>query len=69
MQKFLYLLLGLILTSSLYAKTSTIAYNVSDITGTIANIQVAAVAVIGAFITYGLTVMFYRKIRMLASRG
>ena len=44
-------------------------YDAADITGTITNIQTTAVAVMGAFITLGLTVMFYRKIRGLASRG
>ena len=47
----------------------TVAYNAGDITGTIANIQNTAIAVMGAFITLGLTMMFYRKIRGLASRG
>ena len=46
-----------------------VGYNADDITGTIANIQNTAIAVMGAFITLGLTVMFYRKIRGLASRG
>ena len=47
----------------------SVAYNADDITGTIQNIQNTAIAVMGAFITLGLTVMFYRKIRGLASRG
>jgi len=46
-----------------------VSYNADDITGTIQNIQNTAIAVMGAFITLGLTVMFYRKIRGLASRG
>ena len=49
--------------------TGSVAYNADDITGTIQNIQNTAIAVMGAFITLGLTVMFYRKIRGLASRG
>ena len=48
---------------------ATVTYDAADITGTITNIQTTAVAVMGAFITLGLTVMFYRKIRGLASRG
>ena len=48
---------------------NAVEYDAVDITGTIANIQTTAVAVMGAFITLGLTVMFYRKIRGLASRG
>lgn len=51
------------------AFAATVAYDAADITGTITNIQTTAVAVMGAFITLGLTVMFYRKIRGLASRG
>ena len=47
----------------------SVGYNADDITGTIENIQNTAIAVMGAFITLGLTVMFYRKIRGLASRG
>ena len=46
-----------------------VSYNADDIAGTILNIQNTAIAVMGAFITLGLTVMFYRKIRGLASRG
>lgn len=48
---------------------AVVDYDSADITGTISNIQATAVAVMGAFITLGLTVMFYRKIRGLASRG
>ena len=48
---------------------AAVDYDAADITGTISNIQTTAVAVMGAFITLGLTVMFYRKIRGLASRG
>jgi NADH:ubiquinone oxidoreductase subunit K len=51
------------------AYAATVTYDAADITGTITNIQTTAVAVMGAFITLGLTVMFYRKIRGLASRG
>ena len=51
------------------ANSAFVNYYAADITGTIANIQTTAVAVMGAFITLGLTVMFYRKIRGLASRG
>ena len=51
------------------ASAGSVAYNADDITGTIQNIQNTAIAVMGAFITLGLTVMFYRKIRGLASRG
>ncbi len=51
------------------ATTGAVGYNADDITGTIQNIQNTAIAVMGAFITLGLTVMFYRKIRGLASRG
>jgi len=49
--------------------TGAVSYNADDIAGTIENIQNTAIAVMGAFITLGLTVMFYRKIRGLASRG
>ena len=49
--------------------TGSVSYNADDITGTISNIQNTAIAVMGNLITLGLTVMFYRKIRGLASRG
>ena len=49
--------------------TGSVSYNADDITGTISNIQNTAIAVMGTLITLGLTVMFYRKIRGLASRG
>ena len=48
---------------------SNVNYNAEDITGTISNIQNTAIAVMGSLITLGLTVMFYRKIRGIASRG
>ncbi len=56
-------------TDTTTGSAGSVAYNADDITGTIANIQNTAIAVMGAFITLGLTVMFYRKIRGLASRG
>jgi hypothetical protein len=56
-------------TTDSTTSTGSVAYNADDITGTIQNIQNTAIAVMGAFITLGLTVMFYRKIRGLASRG
>jgi len=49
--------------------SGSVNYNAEDITGTISNIQNTAIAVMGALITLGLTVMFYRKIRGIASRG
>ena len=56
-------------TTTSTTSEGAVAYNAGDITGTIANIQNTAIAVMGAFITLGLTMMFYRKIRGLASRG
>jgi hypothetical protein len=56
-------------TGSTTTSAGAVSYNADDITGTIANIQNTAIAVMGALITLGLTVMFYRKIRGLASRG
>ena len=56
-------------TGSTTTSAGNVNYNADDITGTIQNIQNTAIAVMGALITLGLTVMFYRKIRGLASRG
>jgi polyferredoxin len=56
-------------TTSLAVWAEPVSYEASDITGTITNIQDTSVLVMTAFITLGLTVMFYRKIRTLASKG
>ena len=69
MNKLKLALTSLVVLGANSAYAATVSYDAADITGTITNIQTTAVAVMGAFITLGLTVMFYRKIRGLASRG
>ena len=69
MNKLKLALTSLVVMGANSAYAATVTYDAADITGTITNIQTTAVAVMGAFITFGLTVMFYRKIRGLASRG
>jgi NADH:ubiquinone oxidoreductase subunit K len=69
MNKLKLALTSLVVMGANSAYAATVTYDAADITGTITNIQTTAVAVMGAFITLGLTVMFYRKIRGLASRG
>ena len=46
-----------------------VEYDAADALSSITNISTTAVAVMGAFITLAITVMFYRKIRGIVSKG
>lgn len=69
MNKFKLLIVAIFASFVQLVMAAPVEYDAADITATIENIQTTAVAVMGAFIVLGLTVMFYRKIRGLASRG
>ena len=46
-----------------------VEYDAADALASITNIGTTAVAVMGAFITLAITIMFYRKIRGVVSKG
>ena len=63
----------LVTVGSLFASSAAfsaaVTYDAADAVTSIGNIGTTAVAVMGAFITLAITVMFYRKIRGVISKG
>lgn len=62
-------LLAVLASLASWVHAEPVTYDAADAVASIGNINTTAVAVMGAFITLAITVMFYRKIRGIVSRG